>query len=251
MSAFSGGASAPWRGTDLVGARAAETLSDEEIEWRVAFLTERLRDRQCHARAWQLSWLTINAGGMLAAGVQAGFDEGDDRLFDIIEAVKGGVGTTYMILSPMPAWRGATILLPRPARTRDQKIARLRRAEEFLRESAEPARRRRSWIVHLQNVALNLAGAAILFARDSPDLAALSLGVDTAIGEIQISTRPCSPERDFEEYLSLVAAGRRPGPRPRASWSLAPSAAAGSRDPKRLQRAGVLLTARRFCGRGG
>lgn len=222
LSAFLGGAEAPWRGKDLVGPQPAATLGDQEIERRIAFLTEHLEARRLHAQAWQFGWFAVNAGGMVASSVQAGFDAGDDRVFDIIEAVKGGIGTTYMVLSPMPAWRGSALVRQMPDQTRAEKLAQLRRAEELMREAAEHARRRKSWVVHLGNLGLNLAGATILFALDTPTLAALSLGIDTAVGEAQIWSRPWEPEQTWKDYEEMVMSGQMPRAARSTHWSLVP-----------------------------
>lgn len=222
-SAFLGGARAPWRGKDLVGPRSSATLTATEIDRRTAFLTEQLDDRRLHAEAWQFGWLFVNAGGTVVSSVQAVYDKGDDRAFDIIEAVKGGIGTGYMFVSPMPGWRGAELVRQMPHQTRAEKLAQLRRAEELMREAAEHARRRKSWVVHIGNLGLNLLGAAVLLGLDSPTNAAISFGLDTALGEAQIWSRPWSPEQDWEDYVRMVKTGEIVTGHPSTSWNVAPT----------------------------
>lgn len=222
-SAFLGGAHAPWRGKDLVGPRSSATLTVTEIDRRTAFLSERLEDRRLHAEAWQFGWLFVNAGGTVVSSVEAVYDEGDDRAFDIIEAAKSSIGTAYMFFSPMPGWRGAELVRQMPDRTREEKLARLRRAEELMREAAEHAKRRKSWVVHIGNLGLNLVGAAILFGLDSPTNAAVSLGLDTAVGEAQIWSRPWAPEQDWEDYVRRVETGEISTGGPPIRWGIAPT----------------------------
>ena len=222
-SAFVGGAQAPWRGKSVIGAQPAASLTDTEIERRVAYLTEHLDESRLHAEAWQFGWLAINAGGAAVSTVQATSDHGNEQVFDIIEAVKGGIGTTYQFVRPIPAWRGATLVHRMPNNTHEEKVAQLRYAEELMREAAEHARRRKSWVIHLGNLGLNLAGAAVLFALDSPKLAGISLGLDTVVGEIQIWTRPWAPETAWDNYRQMVETGQFAGaPRP-VHWSFVPT----------------------------
>jgi hypothetical protein len=222
-SAAVGGPNAPWRGKDLVGPAPAASLTDEQIEQRIAFLDRRLDQSQTHSFLWQYGWMAVNGGGGVASGVQAGLDHGNDRIFDVLEAVKSGIGVVYLVLRPMPGWRGAGPIRAMPDATRADRIARLRRAEEMLREAAEHARRRKYWLVHLGNLGLNAATGAILLGLGSTRLAVLSAGLDTAIGEAQIWSRPWQPEEDWKEYERFVATGRVDPSLPPTTWRIGPA----------------------------
>ena len=217
-----GGPKLPWQGNDLVGPDGDGSLSDEQIEQRIAFIDHRLDERETHSVLWQYGWLAVNGGGGIASGVQAGFDDGNDRVFDILEAVKSGIGVTYLVLSPMPGWRGSAPIRDMPKATRADRLARLRRAEEMLREAAEHARRRKYWGVHLSNVGLNVATGAVLLGLGSTRLAAMSAGLDTLIGEVQIWSRPWQPEQDWKDYRRFVATGHTDPSEPPTAWRIGP-----------------------------
>src|SRR5262249_34664816 len=55
----------------LIRAERASGLSDEQIESRIAFVSERLDENRLHAAAWKYGWLVVNGGGMIAAATQA------------------------------------------------------------------------------------------------------------------------------------------------------------------------------------
>jgi hypothetical protein len=223
-SEFLGGNDAAWREQDLVGPRSSDELSEREIDRRLSFLEQRLGDGRLRAESWQLGWLLINTSGTVLSSVQSVFDDGNSQVFDIIEAVKGGIGVGYMFVPPLPAWHGATPILEMPGDTRREKLAQLRRAEELLLEAAEHARRRKSWVIHLGNVGVNLVGAAALLGLGSPTLAALSFGIDTTVGEAQIWSRPWAPEEEWEEYVHMVETGGISTGGPSTRWSVVPTA---------------------------
>jgi len=206
----------------LVGAAEPQSLSDEEIERRLAFITERLDNGRRHAAYWQYGWLAVNGGGTIVSGVQAGFDGGNDQAYDIAEAGKSLIGTVYLLVQPMPGRDGAAPIRSMPDATHADRIARLLRAEEMLRATAVRSRERTSWLMHGGNIGLNLVTGAILLGLGAPDLAAMSFFLDTAMGEVQIWTQPWQPRKDWEEYQRFVAGGQAGTPRG-VSFRVAPT----------------------------
>jgi len=206
----------------LVGSTPADSLTDEQIERRLAFITHRLEDGPRHASFWQYGWLTVNGGGMIASSVQAGLDTGNDQVSDIMEAGKGLIGTVYRLVQPLPGWNGAAPIRAMPDATHADKIARLLRGEEILRKAAARSRERTSWVMHGGNMVLNLITGAVLLGLDAPDLAAMSFFLDTAVGEVQIWTQPWQPKTDWEDYKYFVETGQA-APPPPVSYHIAPT----------------------------
>lgn len=209
--------------TPLADPAEAAALSDAEIDRRLEFLTARLDAGRRHAALWQYGWLGVNAVGGIAPAVQAGFDDGTDRDYDIIEASKGAIGVTYLLVAPMPGRHGADLIRAMPDATHADRAARLLEAERTLHETALRSEQRKQWLVHLGNLGLNLAGGIALFALGDPEKAGLSIGVDTAVGEVQILTQPWKPEKDWADYRAFVETGHASAVPTARSWHVVPA----------------------------
>lgn len=215
----------PEPGPPPISTAAAGVLTDAEVTRRLGFVTERLDAGRRHASLWQYGWLLVNAGGMTAATVQAAGASGDDRVFAIIGASKGALGTAYVLAQPMPGRSGADPIRALPGETLEDRAAQLVAAEALLYEAAARSAQRTAWPMHLGNIALNLVGGVVLLARDNAGLAALSFGVDAAVGEVQILSQPWQPRTHWQEYQRTLA-GNADGvvpPQHRGAWRLAPA----------------------------
>lgn len=212
----------PAPGPAPIAASSAVVLPADEVDRRLAFVQERLDRGRRHATFWQYGWLLVNAGGMTAASVQAAGSSGDDQAYAIIGASKGAIGTVYLLAQPLPGRSGAEPIRAMPADTEADRAAQLVAAEELLYAAAARSEQRASWPMHAGNVAINLIGGIILLARGDAGLAALSFGVDAAVGEVQIWTQPWRPRRDWTEYHAWLATGATATPAS-SSWRLAPA----------------------------
>lgn len=214
----------PAPGPPPITIEQAAALDDAEVQRRIAFLSERLDRSRRHATIWQVGWLMVNTGGLAAGALQATADEADDRVFGIIGATKAALGTAYLLFDPMPGRCGADPIRAMSDATASERADQLVAAEALLYETAARSAQRTAWPMHAGNVALNLIGGAILLARDAPELAAMSFGIDANVGTVQILSQPWRPRRDWTEYqATLVAPGTRDAslvPR----WRMAPSA---------------------------
>ena len=206
-----------------VSVQDAASLTEEQIERRVAFLTARLDAGRRHAARWQYGWLVVNAGGGVVASARAPFDGGNDLAYDVTEAVKSGIGVLYLLLNPMPGYRGAEPIRAMPDQTRDDKLAQLVQAEHTLHAAAIRSQLRSGWLLHLGNLALNLAGGAALLAIDAPGQAALSAGLDTLVGEAQLWSAPWRPSQDWEDYERFVTSGQASPTPSSAHWRIMPT----------------------------
>jgi hypothetical protein len=207
----------------LARAERATTLTDEQMDRRVAFIMERLDDQRLHAIAWQYGWLAVDIGpGIISSGIQAGLKSGNDREYFILEAVKSAIGTAYLLIDPMPNQHGADPIRAMPDTTHEDKMARLIRGEDMLAHAAERAQQRTAIGYHLGNLFFNLAGAGALYGVGNHSGALQSLLIDTASGEVQIWTQPWEGPGDFHAYEEFVAADEQgPGAGSRAVQPIA------------------------------
>jgi hypothetical protein len=195
-------------------ARAASSLSDAEVRERTDFLIERLDARRKHATWYYRSWMTVYTLGITFGSLQAGLADGEgDRAENIVSAVKSTIGLSNLLFRPLEARHGADSVRALPGESAADRLARLERAEAQLAENADRAAEARNWQSHLSNVALNLAGGAVLLIGGSPRRAAVSAGVGMTFGEVSILTEPVTPAEDWEAYESQYG---------ETTWTLAP-----------------------------
>ncbi len=192
----------------MSGAALAQTggtsATDADIDRRLRFLEERLDDNKLHGQLWWYGWLTINGGSMAGLGLAAGLtDDNDDTVKNATNATKAAIGLTRMLINPLEARFGADKIRELPEASREQKLAKLRAAEDQLKRNAERADRRWSIARHAGNVAINTAAGAFVAWRGETGHA-FEVGVGGFIGGLAfILTEPWGPSQDWEDYQAL------------------------------------------------
>lgn len=182
-------------------------LNDDEIEWRIGFIADRLEASRTHATIWHWSWSAISAGTMAWQIAEAADDgDTDDRGLAITEASKAFIGLVDLYwLRPMHSRTGAAELRGLPQATPAQKLAKLRKAEDILERNAARADDRYSWQVHLGNVLVNFAGAGAIWATGGGTGEALISAFSGILGgELMFWTEPGQPVRDLADYEKLT-----------------------------------------------
>jgi hypothetical protein len=184
------------------------SLSDAQIDQRIQFLEQRLDDSKTHGQIWFWSWMTINAGSMIGNGIVAGLSgQHDDRVNYWTGAALGAIGVADQLLRPLEARYGADPVRGLPDATREQKLAKLRAAEDQLRRNAERAEQRHQILPYAGNAVLALA-AGLVVGLWGERGAGVQTGISTLIGgALDIATQPARPEQDWESYLAMT--GRR------------------------------------------
>jgi hypothetical protein len=184
------------------------SLSDVQIDQRIRFLEQRLDDSKTHGQIWFWSWLAINSGSMVGNGIVAGTrSEHDDQVNYATGAVLGAIGVADQFLRPLEARYGADPIRGLPEATREQKLAKLRAAEDQLRRNALRAEGRHQVLPYAGNAGLALA-AGLVVGLWGEQGAGIETGISTLIGgAINILTEPGRPAQDWQSYLAMT--GRR------------------------------------------
>ena len=214
--------------TGAAAPAAAEPESDPalahcagETGERLRFLESRLDGHARYADLWWKGWSGVYVGGIVVSGARAGF-EGDrgERADLIVTAAKSGIGLARNLWSSPPARLGATELAGLPTDTAEACAQRLARAEEILHRNAQDARdERRSWIPHLANLALNLAGAVIVAEGFDEQDGWTSGALGFAVGEARIWSHPWQAGGTLDEYRRRFPASGVPQA-PATTWQL-------------------------------
>jgi len=192
-----------------------------ETGQRLRFLESRLDGHARYADLWWKGWTGVFAGGIVVSGVRAGF-EGDrgERADLVVTAAKSAIGLARNLWAPPPARLGARELAGMPTDTADGCARRLARAEEILHRNVEDAREgRRSWIPHVANLALNLAGALIVAEGFDEADGWTSGALGFAVGEARIWSHPWQAGGTLAEYRRRFPASGVPQA-PATSWHL-------------------------------
>ncbi len=181
--------------------RSYDALSDAELDARADFIADRLDAGKKWAWRWQWGWTGVYASGVaLGTGRAAATSDGKNRADYITTAVKGAIGTTRLLVWRHPGRVGGEELRTMRKATRQDKVARLQRAEQMLQAVAKRAEQRTSWKAHAGNVFLNLAGAGATWAWGDSDDAWESLAVGLIVGEAHILSAPWRGIQDVDDY---------------------------------------------------
>ena len=181
--------------------RSPSSLSDSELDARLAFLKERLDAGESYTKYWQWGWTGGYSLGIVIGTAQA-IDENTNkrRVNDIVTAVKSVIGTSRLLFFPHPGRSGADSMRAISGSSREAKLQRLADGEELLQRVAKRAEQRTSWKSYAGNIALNAAGGAFIFGFGEDDDAAISMGVGVAVGTAQILSAPKRGIQDLEDY---------------------------------------------------
>jgi hypothetical protein len=172
--------------------RAQTTCPDTEE--RLALARERLRADAHDARVWAWSWgLGYSALALGQAGLALTRDDPGQRAELYVGAGKTVLGLVPVLFVPVPAVGDTGVLEGRLAavRTGDDRCVLQSEGARLLRRSADDEAFSRGWLAHVATVAVNGGGLLIVglgYHRWATGVAGALVG--TAVGELQIFTRP-------------------------------------------------------------
>ena len=191
----------------------ASSESDAELDRRIQFLEERLDDSRTHGQIWHWSWLTINGGSMIGNGIGAALtDDHDDTVQFATGATLGAIGLTNIFLRPMEARFGSDPVRGLPQGTREEKLAKLRAAEDQLRRNAERSEGRWSPAEWTGNVVLAAAAGTVVAVWGDESEGIVQFASTFLGGTANLLTQPWGPKDDWEAYLASTGKRSAGGP---------------------------------------
>ena len=192
-------------------ARAQETaLSDEQVKVRLAFITGALDAGQPGAKRWWYGWIAGYSAGAVTMGVLAATNWNEpvpepDRSFAqdmLVGSATFALGVAGLLIDPfVPATAGRK-LQPLPEGTPMERLAKMRRAEELLRQCARREKDGRGLKTHLMNAGVNAAAGivtAAAFKRPWTD-GLITFATGEAVSLLNIFTQPMRATRDLKRY---------------------------------------------------
>ena len=215
-------------------------LSDEQVKERLGFISNALDAGQSRARTWWYGWIGAYSAGAVTMGILSATNwktapdiqtfapvPGTDNSFAQDMLVGGAtfaLGVAGLVLDPFVPATAARKLRPLPETTSLERLAKLKRAEELLRECARRERDGRSMKTHLLNAGVNAAAGVVTaaaFKRPWTD-GLITFATGEAVSLLNIFSQPMRATRDLKKYESGfsgdgVPSSLAPGER---QWSL-------------------------------
>ncbi|MGZ5439723.1 MAG: hypothetical protein ACXWFJ_07715 [Candidatus Aminicenantales bacterium] len=212
-------------------------LSDEQVKDRLVFITNALDAGQPRAGTWYYGWLAAYSTGAVAGGILAGSHWGDEKLEgpetvpdrEFAEGMLVGgatfvLGVGGMLIDPFVPATAPRKLRRLPETTSVERLDKLRRAEELLRQCAQREKRGRNLQTHLLNAGVNAAAGIVtkLAFDQSWGSALITFATGQAVSLLNIFTQPMRATRDLKRYETGFAGdGMPPSLAPaERQWSL-------------------------------
>jgi len=210
--------------------------SDEQVKARLAFISGALNAGQPRAKTWSYGWIAAYSAGAVAMGVLAATNWNEpvimtyapvpepDRSFAqdmLVGSATFALGVVGLVIDPFVPATAARKLRPLPEATSVERLAKLQRAEELLRQCARREKDGRSLKTHLMNAGVNAAAGVVTaaaFKRPWTD-GLITFVTGEAVSLLNIFSQPMRATRDLKRY-EAGNLGNNGGSTPERNWSL-------------------------------
>jgi hypothetical protein len=207
-------------------------LSDEQVKARLAFITGALDAGQPGAKRWWYGWIAGYSAGAVTMGVLAATNWNEpvpepDRSFAqdmLVGSATFALGVAGLLIDPFVPATAARKLQPLPEATPMERVEKLRRAEEILRQCARREKDGRGLKTHLMNVGVNAAAGVVTaaaFKRPWTD-GLITFATGEAVSLLNIFSQPMRATRDLKKYEAGYPGndGASTPAQPERKWSL-------------------------------
>jgi hypothetical protein len=192
-------------GVALIGARAASAQDgdDAQVSARLQQLETSFEEDEIHADVWFNGWLGIFTASALGSATLSLTSTPDVAPVWRIGALRSGLGMFSVLLAPCPACSAPPMLRQLPASTPEERLRKLRIAEEQLHRAATMERLTRSWIGHTGSIVVSAAFSLWIWrGYHHGGAALLSFGSGILVSEAKIFT---APTRAIDDEAALAA----------------------------------------------
>ncbi len=210
-------------------------LDANEADIRTAWIQARLDAETPAAQRWYWIFLPVSLAATAGQFALGAIMDTNQKASWYVGAVNAAIGTLPMIIVPFAPAFAAGRLRGVTARTPQERIARMHRAEAILRDSADSEAFGSSWVLHAAGVVLGVGSTVVLGMGyqqqwfplpPNPDLwipfnLVSNLLVTIGFNELQVLSQPTQLIRDRETYdrdhWRMMASATRP--RNTVRWS--------------------------------
>jgi hypothetical protein len=203
-------------------------IPDAAASERIDFIQKRLDEGKSAAQLWWWGWLGGYAaitGGQMAIYAATPADTDENKTFRdilLVGAASSLLGVIGQIITPMTPASAGDDLRVLPGGNPAERAEKLKRAENFLKESAEREEFGHSWLAHGACVVVNLGAGLIIWQglNHSFSDGLINFGAGMLISEIQIFTQPMQAVRDQAEYRRRYGDAATAAMRKNSNWFL-------------------------------
>jgi hypothetical protein len=189
---------------------AQTVLPDSVVTERIQIIQSMLDQGKPNANLWWYGWLAGYSAATIGQG--AVFVTTNDKSLRQDMAV--GAATTFLgalgqIVTPMVPGYAPDRLKMISGSTREERLQKLKSAEELLKQSALREKSGRSWQTHAIATVVNAGSGLITWLAFKRDIWAglENFALNTCITEAQIWTQPTKAVRDYKNYCKLYKSG--------------------------------------------
>jgi hypothetical protein len=193
--------------------------SDQETMERLNFISRSLLEGESNATLWYWSWTGLFCTSTVtqlslffAVDIVNPGNRDHFRQDQMTGVITSAIGVIGMAFTPMVPSYALDRYKNMPEETPEERIAKLREAEYWLKKSSEREENGRSWISHTMNFAINLAAGLTIwlgFNRPLKD-GLITFVPGILVGELQICTVPNRATYDLRAYKRRYMAGTMP-----------------------------------------
>jgi len=211
--------------------------SDEQVKARLAFVADALNAGQPRAKTWWYGWIAGYSAGAVTMGILADAHWNDTELVGgipvrdrgfaqdmLVGSATFALGVAGLLIDPFVPATAPRKLRPLPEGTPMERLAKLRRAEELLRQCARREKDGRGLKTQLMNVGVNAAAGVVTsaaFKRPWTD-GLITFAIGEAVSLANIFTQPMRATRDLKRYEAGYPGndGASTPAQPERRWSL-------------------------------
>lgn len=207
-------------------------LDDAEVTARIHDIRGRIAHHEPDMRHWLTAFAVLQGALLVGQLVLAFTASSDDARWDsIIGAISSGLGVGTLFTSYPPLLGAGGTLDAMPEDTPEQRLAKLVRAEQLFRQSAEAVSFVRGPLASLASAAYVVAAASVLVGLGRTTGAYVLAAGGVVLGQGRLLVHPDGILHEWRRYRFVHAdAGCAPPSAPTSpsvAWRLAPAAMPG------------------------
>lgn len=189
---------------------AQNEIPDSLVKVRIQNIQEMLKQGKPAAKLWWAGWLYGYSAATVAQGAVALTNENlktrQDMVLGAATTLIGAAGQVLMPMVPASAPKKLDLI---PCDTPEERIIKLKKAEELFEASAKREIDGRSWTMHAASGAVNLGSGLVTWLGFDRTLSAglWNFALNTAITEAQIWTQPTRAKNEYKKYCEKYENG--------------------------------------------
>jgi hypothetical protein len=184
---------------------------DSVVKERIQYIQNMLDKGKPAANLWWNGWLYgYSAATVVQGAVVFTSDKLKTRQDMALGAATTLVGAVGQLIMPMTPSSAPAKLVLIPGETHEERIKKLKYAEELFEASANREKDGRSWQMHAASSAVNLGSGLITWLGFSRTIQAglINFAINEAITEAQIWTQPTRAIKDYKKYCEKYKNGQ-------------------------------------------